>query len=316
MASIPTIRAAFDKEAFARGWEGIAARDREALECQPTGIAKLDALLRGGIPRGSLVELYGRSSSGRTGLCLSLLAQATGEQQTCAFVDVSDSLDPMSLAAAGVDLTRLLWVRCGDGESTVPRSDSLPRSRPGHVRNEKSPQQPRKTNGGGCGWRHPRDQVRGIETAIPSMMRNGDRRNGAQETTERNVAARCAGEQVERDRELPRRGENVRRLVGRREHDRAASPPNDRPNVSGSRKPWKDSTGASDDRSSAAQWGMGCRGARLRKCILGRCAANSSEYLVSLSTNRRRNTRDIGVVGRRALREELRIVGPPLSPEK
>src|SRR5665213_187961 len=239
MAFIPTIRAPFDKEALARGWEGIAAREREVLECQPTGIAKLDALLRGGIPRGSLVELYGRSSSGRTGLCLSLLAQATGEQQTCAFVDVSDSLDPMSLAAAGVDLTRLLWVRCGDGESTVARSDSLHHSSSGQVRNEKNPQQPRKTNGGGCGWRHPRDQVRGIETAIPSMMRKGNSRNGAQETTEGNVAARCAGEQVERDRELPRRGENVRRVVEPREHHRAASRPNDKPNVSGGSKPWK-----------------------------------------------------------------------------
>jgi recombination protein RecA len=239
MASIPTIRAPFDKEALARGWEGIAAREREALECQPTGIAKLDVLLRGGIPRGSLVELYGRSSSGRTGLCLSLLAQATGEQQTCAFVDVSDSLDPMSLAAAGVDLTRLLWVRCGDGENPLPRSDFLSHSRPEQIRKEKNPPQPRRTDGGGCGWRHPRDQVRGIETAIPSMMRNGNSRNGAQETTEGNVAARCAGEQVERDRELPRRGDNARRLVRPREHDRAASRPNDRPNVSGSSKPWK-----------------------------------------------------------------------------
>jgi recombination protein RecA len=239
MASIPTIRAAFDKEAFARGWENIASRHRDALECQPTGVANLDALLRGGIPRGSLVELYGRSSSGRTGLCLSLLAQATGEQRSCAFVDVSDSLDPMSLAAAGVDLTRLLWVRCGDGESTVPRSDALHRSRSGQMRNEKGSQQPRKTNGGGCGWRHPRDQVRSIESAIPSLMRNGDRRSGAQETTGGDLAARCAGEQVERDRELPRRGENVRRQVGSREHHRSASPPNDRRNVSDSRKPWK-----------------------------------------------------------------------------
>lgn len=239
MASAPTIRAPFDKGALVRGWEGIAARERKALECQPTGIAELDALLRGGIPRGSLVELCGRSSSGRTGLCLSLLAQATGEQQTCAFVDVSDSLDPMSLAAAGVDLTRLLWVRCGDGENTLPRSDSLPRSSPEQIREEKIPPQPQKANGGGCGLQHPRDQVRGIETAIPSMMRNGHRRNGVRENTEGNVAVRCAGEQVEQDRHLPRRGENVRRLVGRREHDRAASRPNDRPNVSGSRKPWK-----------------------------------------------------------------------------
>jgi len=240
MASIPTIRAPFDKEALARGWEGITARHREALECQSTGIAQLDALLRGGIPRGSLIELNGRSSSGRTGLCFSLLAQATGEQRTCAFVDVGDSLDPMSLAAAGVDLTRLLWVRCGDGKGTLlPHSNALLRSRPGQVRKEKAPPQPPKTSGGSCGWRHPRDQVRGIENAITSMMRNGTGRNVAQKTTERGMAARCVGEQVERDRELPRRGQNARRLAGPREHDQVVSPTNDRQHLWSSRKPWK-----------------------------------------------------------------------------
>jgi recombination protein RecA len=234
MVSARTIRSVFGKENFARGVEGLGTQARQNRELQATGIAELDTLLKGGFPHGSLIELYGRSSSGRTGLCLSLLAEATSQQQTCAFVDVSDSLDPMSLAAAGVDLTRLLWVRCRDGKSPLLRSDSLPRSGLGQTRNAKSPPRPRKTNGQACGWRHPRDQVRGIETALHSVMRNGP-----QETTERNMAARCAGEQVERDRELPRRGENVRRLVGPREHDRAASRPNDRPNVSGSKKPWK-----------------------------------------------------------------------------
>jgi recombination protein RecA len=234
MTPFPTIRAPFDREALARGWEGISARQREALECQSTGIAQLDVILRGGIPRGSLMELHGRSSSGRTGLCLSLLAQATGEQRTCAFVDVSDSLDPMSLAAAGVDLTRLLWVRCGDGGSTLLRSDSLPRSIPGRVRDAKAPPKLYKTKRQDCGWRHPRDQVRGMETAISSVMRNGEHK-----ITEMNVAARCADEQVERDRELPRRGENVRSLAGPRECDRVAYHPDHKQNLSDSEKPWK-----------------------------------------------------------------------------
>src|SRR5215510_9916255 len=100
-------------EAFVgRGLEGF--QRRSAVELQPSGVAELDAALGGGFPRGSLVELCGAASSGRTSLAFSLLAQATERQEACAFVDVSDSLDPLSLAAAGVDLARLLWIRCGE----------------------------------------------------------------------------------------------------------------------------------------------------------------------------------------------------------
>src|SRR5437667_321638 len=100
-------------EAFVgRGLEGF--QRRVEVELQPCGITELDAVLGGGFPRGSLVELCGPASSGRTSLAFSLLAEATERQQACAFVDVSDSLDPLSLAAAGVDLPRLLWIRCGE----------------------------------------------------------------------------------------------------------------------------------------------------------------------------------------------------------
>src|SRR5580704_13168346 len=100
-------------EAFVgRGLEGL--RRRSVVELQPSGVAELDAVLGGGFPRGSLVELCGPASSGRTSLAFSLLAQATERQETCAFVDVSDSLNPISLAAAGVELPRLLWIRCGE----------------------------------------------------------------------------------------------------------------------------------------------------------------------------------------------------------
>src|SRR6266403_550112 len=106
-------------EAFVgRGLEGF--QRRSVVELQPSGVRELDAVLGGGFPRGSLVELCGPASSGRTSLAFSLLAKSTERQEACAFVDVSDSLDPLSLAAAGVELPRLLWIRCGDTEGHRP----------------------------------------------------------------------------------------------------------------------------------------------------------------------------------------------------
>src|SRR5713226_8557696 len=112
-----------DTGLIGRGLEGF--QNRGAVELQPSGVTELDSVLGGGFPRGSLVELCGPASSGRTSLAFSLLAQATERQEACAFVDVSDSLDPLSLAAAGVELPRLLWIRCGesgDGEQDLRAS--------------------------------------------------------------------------------------------------------------------------------------------------------------------------------------------------
>src|SRR5215813_1082895 len=112
MIAIPLKQGRIETALIRRGLEGFQRRAK--VELQRTGIAELDAVLGGGFPRGSLVELCGPASSGRTSLAFSLLAQATEQQRACAFVDVSDSLDPLSLAAAGVELPRLLWVRCGE----------------------------------------------------------------------------------------------------------------------------------------------------------------------------------------------------------
>ncbi|MFB3915840.1 MAG: hypothetical protein ACE14M_03880 [Terriglobales bacterium] len=78
----------------------------------PCGIAAVDELT-GGIPRGALTEIFGPASSGRTSLMLALLAQMTSHNEVCALVDASDAFDPHSAAAAGANLERLLWVRCG-----------------------------------------------------------------------------------------------------------------------------------------------------------------------------------------------------------
>lgn len=75
-----------------------------------TGVAPFDALLDGGLPRGALVELSGRSG-GRFALVLAALAATTSRGETAALLDLGDHLDPESAEAAGCDLARLLWVR-------------------------------------------------------------------------------------------------------------------------------------------------------------------------------------------------------------
>ncbi len=107
----------------------------------PTGVVDLDRLT-GGVPRGAVTEFFSRPldvfsprpvvnslgrngfalkkemdaaplSSGCTSIMLSALAEATSmRQESCVLVDASDAFDPGSADAAGVDLARLLWVRC------------------------------------------------------------------------------------------------------------------------------------------------------------------------------------------------------------
>jgi recombination protein RecA len=94
---------------------------RPAPEMVSSGIAAIDALA-GGLPRGCLTEIFGPASSGRTTLLLAALAVATRRGEFCAIVDASDALDPNSVAAAGVDLDRLLWVRCGESSQLEKNS--------------------------------------------------------------------------------------------------------------------------------------------------------------------------------------------------
>jgi len=90
---------------------------RPAPEMVSSGIPAIDALT-GGLPRGCLTEICGAASSGRTTLLLAALAATTARGECCVVVDAGDALDPHSAAAAGVELDRLLWVRCGE---SLPR---------------------------------------------------------------------------------------------------------------------------------------------------------------------------------------------------
>lgn len=86
-----------------------------------TGLAEVDGLLDGGFARGALSEIRGPGSSGRTGVLLGLLARTTGRGGLAALVDPLDRFDPSSAGTAGVDLSRVLWVR---GPRVAPEEPS------------------------------------------------------------------------------------------------------------------------------------------------------------------------------------------------
>ena len=88
-------------------------------ELLPSGIVQVDELLGGGVPRGGFTEISGPASSGRTALALSIIARTSAEN-SCAWVDVHDALDPESAAACGIRLEHLLWLRMG-GKGKVVR---------------------------------------------------------------------------------------------------------------------------------------------------------------------------------------------------
>ena len=99
---------------------------RPAPEMVSSGIREIDELA-GGLPRGCLSEICGPASSGRTSVLLAALAAATRRQEVCALVDATDALDAVSAVATGVELERLLWIRCTRTSGVRPRT-SDPRS--------------------------------------------------------------------------------------------------------------------------------------------------------------------------------------------
>ena len=76
-----------------------------------TGMASLDRALGGGIARGHLSEVVGPRSSGRTTVLCRMLAAAADRGEAVALIDTCDRFDPLSADGAGLDLSKLLWVR-------------------------------------------------------------------------------------------------------------------------------------------------------------------------------------------------------------
>ena len=99
------------------------------VEAIPTGSLSLDiALGVGGIPRGRITEIYGPESSGKTTLCLHIVAEAQKTGGTAAYVDMEHALDPAYAHRLGVNLDSLLVSQPDTGEQALEIVETLVRS--------------------------------------------------------------------------------------------------------------------------------------------------------------------------------------------
>jgi hypothetical protein len=88
-----------------------AWREADDDRVAPTGSPAVDAALGGGLRRGHLSEVIGSRSSGRSTVFVSIAMAAAARGEVVALIDTHDRFDPASARAAGLDLTRLLWIR-------------------------------------------------------------------------------------------------------------------------------------------------------------------------------------------------------------
>jgi len=99
------------------------------IEVIPTGCLPLDiALGVGGLPRGRITEIYGPEASGKTTVCLHVIAEAQKLGGTAAFIDAEHALEPTRAATIGVDLNSLLISQPDNGEQALEIVETLVRS--------------------------------------------------------------------------------------------------------------------------------------------------------------------------------------------
>jgi len=100
-----------------------------AVDVIKTGILPFDiALGVGGMPKGRIVEIYGPEASGKTTLCLSLIAQAQKDGGVAAFIDAEHAMDPTWAKILGVNLEELLISQPDTGEQALEIAERLIRS--------------------------------------------------------------------------------------------------------------------------------------------------------------------------------------------
>jgi recombination protein RecA len=125
-AALAQIEKQFGKGSIMKMGEGLAIDDIQTVS---TGSLGLDiALGIGGLPRGRVVEVYGPESSGKTTLCLHVVAEIQKAGGVAAYIDAENALDPAYAGKLGVNVPDLLISQPDTGEQGLEITDMLVRS--------------------------------------------------------------------------------------------------------------------------------------------------------------------------------------------
>jgi len=125
-AALAQIEKQFGKGSIMKMGESQIQSDLQVI---PTGSLGLDiALGAGGLPRGRVVEVYGPEASGKTTLCLQVVAEAQKLGGTAAYIDAENALDPVYAGKLGVNVGELLISQPDTGEQALEIADMLVRS--------------------------------------------------------------------------------------------------------------------------------------------------------------------------------------------
>ena len=124
--AVSQIEKSFGKGAIMQmGKDGVKVK----VEAIPTGAINLDAAIGvGGFPKGRITEIYGPESSGKTTVCLHVVANAQKLGGTAAFIDAEHALDTDYAAKLGVDVEKLLVSQPDTGEQALEICEILVRS--------------------------------------------------------------------------------------------------------------------------------------------------------------------------------------------
>jgi recombination protein RecA len=125
-AALAQIEKQFGKGSIMKMGEAQVQSD---LSVVSTGSLGLDiALGVGGLPRGRVVEVYGPEASGKTTLCLQVVAQVQKAGGVAAYIDAENALDPVYAGKLGVNVADMLISQPDTGEQALEIADMLVRS--------------------------------------------------------------------------------------------------------------------------------------------------------------------------------------------